>query len=399
MKKIYWRWLAVLAALSLAALSCKVAQDAINGNEEIAETPAVLYTAASPLNPPPTATRQPTPTQDSSGVIPGSGVVSAHLALDETGEIPATAFGQGDAVYLVGTLNRSTGATLRTVWTAVDAEGNPPNTLIHDFEDQPFKAGAFWFRLEWPRPWTFGKYRADLYVDGVLDQSLDYDIVQTNTTGAIIESAITTLDEAGQEPATSYGAGDTFYVHFSLAGAPANIPVKVIWMARQAEGMDLNSYINENTSLMNNGANWHSIRQAQPWGAGEYQADLFINSELAQTVVFRVGPTNPQKIALANSYTARDEAGTDQTTIFSITDSIYVHFSLVDAPENTAVTISLAAVDSTGYHTFIDKYRDLFSSGEYYIYFSPATSWTPGNYVLYLYVNGDPAGQIQISVR
>lgn len=400
MNKTYWRLPAVLAVLALMALSCKAAQEAVD-NASPEETPAVLYTADSNLEPMPTSTRRPSATNE-----PGeteepaaSGAVEAILALDENGKSPTTAFGQGDAVYLVGNLNREQGANLRTAWTAVEAEGNPPDTLIQDFADQPFEPGGFWFRLEWPRPWALGQYRVDLYVDGELDQSLEYEVLETNTSGATIDTTLTTLDEAGLETATTFGAGDTFHLHFNLANAPADTPVKIIWMARQVEGMDPNSYINENTALMNNGANWHSIRQAQPWSAGEYQADLFIDSQLAQTVVFQVASTNPESIALADSYTARDEAGADLSTTFSPTDSIYVHFSLVEAPDDTAVTISMAAVDETGYHTFIDKYRDLFSSGEYYIYFTPDTTWTPGNYVLYLYVNGDPAEQIEIAVQ
>lgn len=385
----------IITSLALSGLACRWVNETLAGEK----TPTAQYTAAGPLEP----TRTPVPTRRATGApFSGTGassVVEAYLALDENGQQPVAAFGQGDPIYLYGVIDAPQGANLKTAWIATEAEGNAHNTLIYQFEDRSYQSGPFWFRLEWPRPWALGKYQARLYVDGKLDRTLDYEIAATNASGARLEGLTLTKDQEGKEPATAFGAGDTIHVQFNLVDAQPDTTVRVIWIARNVKGWQPNSYINEYAALMDSGPNWMSIRQAQPWEIGEYQADLFVNSQLVQSAPFTIEATNPSGAQLTNPFTARDEAGQDKTDAFTVDDSIYVHFSLANVSQDAAVTASLALVDKDGSQIFIDKFRQVFTGGDYYVYFAPTGVWTPGAYKIYLYVNGDPAESLQIKVQ
>jgi hypothetical protein len=392
-----WGLLILLSSLAWAGLACRVASQAVSDEP----TPTREYSGAGPLEPTrtPVPTRRPQSTSNPSSGTLNSSVVDAYLSFDESGQQPSTTFGQGDPVYLYGLLEAPNGANLKTAWIAVNAEGNEPNTLVYQFDEKSYQSGPFYYRLEWPRPWALGQYQAKLYVDGKLDRSLDYEVVETNTSGASIDGLTLTKDQEGKETAQAFGEGDTIYLQFNLANAQPDTPVRVIWIAKNVKGMKPNTYINEYAALMNSGPNWMSIRQAQPWELGEYQADLFVNSQLVQSAAYTIEKTNTTGAQMTNSFTAKDEAGADKTDIFTIDDSIYVHFSLANVPQDAAVIASMAKVDKDGSATFIDKYRDVFTAGDYYVFFAPNGPWEPGQYVVYLYVNGDLAQTLQIQVE
>jgi hypothetical protein len=402
-----FRILPVLALLASTALGCKYVSSAVQHFGDGTPTPETQYTAAAVTAATPEDVSDPTRTPGAPSALvkatpaaPGEGSgLTVYLAQDENGAVPADTFGQGDPVYVYGTLTLPEGANLRTAWTAVQAEGNEPNTLIYEYEDKAYQPGAFWFRLEWPRPWALGRYRVDVYMNGEIVQSLDYTVVNTNTAGATMDTPSLSTDQEGAQVVTSFSAADTFYVHFNLTAPDPDTPVRAVWSARSVEGLSPNSYINEFLALMNSGPNWLSIAQAQPWAVGDYGLDLYVNGELAQSLTFSVASTNPDGVALADAYTARDEAGSDTTEAFAPADAIYVHFSLADVPDDTRVTASLAAVDANGYNTYLDKFQDVFSSGDYYIYFTPETTWAPGKYIIYLYIDGDLDRQIELTVQ
>ncbi len=391
-----WRIALCCLVLAGSSLACRYFTQAV---DKLSATPTggAQYTAAAP----PTEAIPATPgmAKATPGLAADESGLVVYLAKDENGAEPANNFGQGDPVYVYGMLSLAEGANLHTVWTAVQAEGNQPNTLIYEYEDKPYQPGAFWFRLEWPRPWALGRYRVDIYMNGAIVQSLDYTIVNTNLAEAAITAPTLSKDQEGAAIVTAFNPGDTFFVQFDLDAPAADTPVRAVWSARQVEGLPANSYINEYLVLMNSGPNWLSIAQAQPWGLGDYGLDLYVNGQPSQSLTFSVVKSETPPVKLADAYTARDEAGEQATAEFSPADAIYVQLSLVDVPDDTQVTASLAAVDDTGYHTYIDKFQDVFSSGDYYIYFTPQSAWTPGKYVVYIYINGNLDRQLDLTVQ
>ncbi|MFM8319782.1 MAG: hypothetical protein ACKOC5_02620 [Chloroflexota bacterium] len=387
-----WKGLLLVAILALGTLSCRVTQQF--SNRASGETPTVeaSETAGPGAAVPPK--RTPTPIKAGEGPLG-----SVLLARDPGGQDPSETFGQGDPVYLYGTLDAPQGANLKTVWTAVETEDNPPDTPVYEFPEQSYQSGPFWFRLEWPRPWSFGSYQVDLYVDGELERSLSYRVEQTNPDGDTIEEPFLALSEDAAQVAEAFGPGDSFFVHFNLTAAAADTPVRVIWIAKQVEGLAPNSYLNEYTALMNSGPNWLNIVQAQPWAAGEYQADLYLNSQLEKSLAFSVQSTNTGGAAFSSAFLSNDEAGAQTTETFGTADSVYVHFSLAGLTEEANVAAAMAAVNAAGEHTFIDRYRESFSDGDYFIFFTPDGAWTPGTYVIYLYLNGDLAETLNLDIQ
>jgi len=402
MLKFQWRVVVLVTILALGGLSCRLASQVLDDTDDTTSTPQYNPSGQEPASTPPPTRRSTTAVPIAGGPESGpsaASIVDLYLSLDENGEQPATVFGQGAPVYLYGVLDTPEAANLMTIWTAVEAEGNAPNTSIYQFPEESYPSGPFWYRLEWPRPWAFGRYSVKLFVDGRLERTLEYEVAETNTGTAHIESPYLALDQEGQEVTQAFGAGDTFYLHFNLLDAPPDTPVRVVWSARNVTNWEPNSFVDEHAALMNNGQNWVSIRQAQPWEQGEYQAHLFVNSQLSTSVAFTVENTNTSGAVISNAYTARDEAGADKTVSFAPEESIYVNFTLDSAPTDAAVTVSLAQVDDTGYNTFVDKYREVFTNGDYYIYFTPTDTWQPGAYAIYIYADGQLSRTLEVTVR
>jgi hypothetical protein len=70
------------------------------------------------------------------------------------------------------------GAALRTVWTAVNAKGAPPNLTL-DATSVAAVAGLTQFDTSLPRPaegWPSGDYRVDLYLNDTLQSSVAFKI-------------------------------------------------------------------------------------------------------------------------------------------------------------------------------------------------------------------------------
>jgi hypothetical protein len=56
----------------------------------------------------------------------------------------------------------------------VQVEGEDPNTLIDEAETQG--SGTFTFNLANNGPWPLGQYRVEIYVNGELALTLDFEV-------------------------------------------------------------------------------------------------------------------------------------------------------------------------------------------------------------------------------
>lgn len=98
------------------------------------------------------------------------------LTKSETGNDAVTVFDQDDVIYLLADLNNAPDDTsVKAVWTAVDAEGEAPNTLITESE-LTTGSGRLTFSLTPDGFLPVGDYKVDLYLNGALNQSLAFDI-------------------------------------------------------------------------------------------------------------------------------------------------------------------------------------------------------------------------------
>jgi len=105
---------------------------------------------------------------------------------------------------------------------------------------------------------------------------------------AKLENARMSRDDAGTDLTSVFAPGDTFYCQVDLANAPDDTKVKAVWTAVQVEGADPNTHLDETELTAGSGTVTFKLENANPWPAGKYKVELFMNDKSAQTVEFEV---------------------------------------------------------------------------------------------------------------
>jgi len=101
---------------------------------------------------------------------------SATMARDAEGNRPTSTFSPQDTFYAVIDLqNAPDDTTVRAEWAAVDVEGEEENTVI-DSAEITTGSDQLHFTLENNAPWPSGSYQVELYIDGELEQSLEFEV-------------------------------------------------------------------------------------------------------------------------------------------------------------------------------------------------------------------------------
>ncbi len=103
-------------------------------------------------------------------------IQNARMAFDEEGTQPTTTFGPGDVFYCnVDLQNAPDDTVIKAVWTAVDVEGEEPNTLI-DESELTTGSGMVNFQLTNSNAWPVGKYKVDLYLNDELKKTVEFQV-------------------------------------------------------------------------------------------------------------------------------------------------------------------------------------------------------------------------------
>lgn len=111
------------------------------------------------------------------GSFSTASIDSAILSADSEGTQETTVFAPEDTFYCIVTLaNAPDDTTLKAVWTAVDVEGEAPDTLIDEVETTADGQDLFTFNLTLDTLWPAGKYKIDLYLNGTLDRTLEFEV-------------------------------------------------------------------------------------------------------------------------------------------------------------------------------------------------------------------------------
>ncbi|MEW6181185.1 MAG: hypothetical protein AB1522_14815 [Chloroflexota bacterium] len=100
----------------------------------------------------------------------------AWLSDSEEGSNRVTTFAQDAVFYAFADLkNAPEDTTLKAVWIAVEVEGVEPNFVINETE---FTSGSniITFNLSNENLWPVGKYRVEIYLNGKLDKTLDFEV-------------------------------------------------------------------------------------------------------------------------------------------------------------------------------------------------------------------------------
>lgn len=105
---------------------------------------------------------------------------------------------------------------------------------------------------------------------------------------ANISEAKMARDAEGTQPTTTFAPTDTFYCLVTLTNAPDDTSVRAVWTAVEVEGTDPNTVIDESTVESGSGTLEFNLTNSNPWPAGQYKVDLYMNDELKQTIEFSV---------------------------------------------------------------------------------------------------------------
>lgn len=110
------------------------------------------------------------------GSISTANIKSAVLSADSSGSPETTVFAQDEVFYCVVELaNAPDSTTLKAIWYAVDVEGTDPNLLI-DQSELTLGDGTATFNLANDQLWPTGTYKVELYLNGELDRTLEFQV-------------------------------------------------------------------------------------------------------------------------------------------------------------------------------------------------------------------------------
>ncbi len=111
------------------------------------------------------------------GSFSTANIKSAIMAADSDGTQETMVFAQDQIFYCIVELaNAPEDTTLKAVWTAVAAEGEQPNLEIDQTEMTAGENNIFTFNLSNDQLWPTGKYKVDLYLNGELDRTLEFEV-------------------------------------------------------------------------------------------------------------------------------------------------------------------------------------------------------------------------------
>lgn len=111
----------------------------------------------------------------------------------------------------------------------------------------------------------------------------------------------------------------------------------------------------------------------------------------------------PAEPTASNFYMATDEAGANQTTVFSPTDDFFVHFDVAGIEAGTPFQSRWYALDIEGEdpNVPLQTIDYTYQEGIRNIYFqlTNANGWPVGNYKVEIYMNGTKVGEQLFSVQ
>lgn len=359
-------------------------------------------------------------------------VQNLRMAKDEQGTTTATQFYPEDNIFVIGDLAKAPDDTdIKARWIAVEAEGVDKNKILWEHEARQ-GSGKFAIKLPTeagPRP--AGKYRVELYKNGDLDKSVDFEVLKSLSTptptfdpllmetmppvdpagtplpgvpGAAVNvtNVHTSKDEADTLPASAFSQADTIYIHFNVETGGGQAEVHGTLTAVAVEGAEPGFVFTEASGSVTNGPTWIKFSNSLAWPLGTYRVDLTVNNTPVQSLQIEVIATNTTGAQIQNAFSSLDKDGNQPGTVFPTTNElIYVQFTLAGAPAAVDVKGVLVARDVQGMeaNTNVTDAGGQLSDGAYVFSFSNDGPWPVGSYSIFIYVNGQFAQQVDIQVQ
>ena len=103
-------------------------------------------------------------------------ISDAYMARDNQGAGRTTVFAQDETFYCIIQLaNAPDDTTVKVVWYAVNVQDTEPNLLIDQVETTSGD-GVIPFNLTNNGLWPLGTYKVEIYLNGALDRTLNFEV-------------------------------------------------------------------------------------------------------------------------------------------------------------------------------------------------------------------------------
>ncbi len=104
-------------------------------------------------------------------------ISDAYLTANDDGSGETTVFSGDQTFYcVVEVSNAPDDTTLKAVWIAVDVDGVDPNMMIDEVELTTNGENVFTFNLQNDNLWPMGQYKVEIYLNGELNQTLEFEV-------------------------------------------------------------------------------------------------------------------------------------------------------------------------------------------------------------------------------
>jgi len=230
-------------------------------------------------------------------------IKEAYSAHEVNGEkSPTTVFEQDEIFYiLVDVANAPEDTVTKASWYAVNAEGVEPNHLIEEAEFSG--GGKVTFELSNTSLWPVGTYKADIFLDDELNQSLVFTVKGSSSPAPSSGSADSTGTSSGValldvylvrylgedfERITTYSPEETFTCDVELTDYSKSTMVKVVWIAVDAEGVAADSFLFEAEGTTSGQAMEFTLNNPNPWPTGQYAVEVYLDGEYQGRADFSV---------------------------------------------------------------------------------------------------------------
>jgi hypothetical protein len=214
------------------------------------------------------------------------------MSRDQDGAESTRVFTQTDVFYAqVELVDAADPVTIKAVWTGVQIEGEAPDIFLYESEFTT-GSGGLYFELSNSELWPLGRYKVDIYLDGVLGRTLEFEVQADETGGSaandLIRAAYMTRNPDSAEPTTVFAPGDVFYAVIELAGAPDDTLLEADWYVVQAEGFEPDEFLDAAEITGGDDVYTFNLSYTGPWPVGAYLVEIYLNGEWALTLEFEV---------------------------------------------------------------------------------------------------------------
>jgi hypothetical protein len=109
-----------------------------------------------------------------------------------------------------------------------------------------------------------------------------------NVSTAAIKEAKLARDNESVQPTSSFSPADTFYCNVEVENAPDDTTLKAVWTAVDVPGQPANTPLDQTELKTGSGTVHFKLTNTNPWPAGKYKVDLYMNDKLNRSIEFQV---------------------------------------------------------------------------------------------------------------